>query len=45
VANVRDMSHMFSTAIQFVGDLSQWDVSKVWDMSWMFNGASDSKET
>ena len=31
---------MFSVAYAFNGDLSNWDVSKVTDMSYMFNSAN-----
>ena len=34
------MSDMFSGAISFNGDISEWDVSGVTDMSGVFAGAS-----
>ncbi|MBC6426904.1 MAG: BspA family leucine-rich repeat surface protein [Ekhidna sp.] len=36
LSNVTDMSHMFSGAAAFNGDLSEWDVSSVTNMSSMF---------
>ena len=39
VSNVRNMSGMFSYAVEFNGNISLWDTSKVEDMSEMFEGA------
>jgi len=37
---VEDMSEMFSIALMFDGDISDWDVSSVTNMDLMFNNAS-----
>lgn len=40
LANVTNMSQMFSGATNFNSDISDWDVSNITDMSFMFSGAS-----
>ncbi len=37
---IDDARSMFAHSPRFKGDLSQWDVSNVTDMSWMFYGAA-----
>jgi surface protein len=39
-ANVTDMSFMFAGGTIFNGDISQWNVSSVREMSYMFYGAT-----
>ncbi|MFV0553321.1 MAG: BspA family leucine-rich repeat surface protein [Mangrovibacterium sp.] len=38
-ANVLTMANIFSGAIKFNQDISSWDVSKVWNMEGLFEGA------
>ena len=40
-SNLKDTSFMFTRAISFSGKgIEDWDVSKVWNLFGMFNGAS-----
>merc|ERR1719476_551731 len=39
------MRAMFSDAESFNQDLSNWDVSRVFDMQWMFQGANSFQQT
>ncbi|MEX1161262.1 MAG: BspA family leucine-rich repeat surface protein, partial [Balneolaceae bacterium] len=36
-SGITDMYQMFSNAGSFNGNISTWDVSSVWNMSWMFS--------
>lgn len=40
VSNVEDMKELFKDAVDFDEDISNWDTSKITDMSYMFSGAS-----
>ncbi len=38
---ITDMSELFEDNTTFNGDISRWNVSKVTNMSWMFNTATE----